>query len=182
MLVDQLMLIENVPEYKLSDDVHKLANQLLVESFPDYPLGRSYYKLLPQFRYLVWEDESLIAHLGIEHRVITNTGIPARIFGLIDLCVAPPYRGQKIATTLLQQVEELGRTSKIDFLLLFASDSRLYIENGYQRVANLCRWMKVDEHQTLDVGEESLSDCMLVKQIGMQKWQDGMVDLLGYLF
>jgi GNAT superfamily N-acetyltransferase len=114
--------------------------------------------------------------------VITNTGIPARIFGLIDLCVSPPYRGQKIATTLLQQVEELGRTSRIDFLLLFANNSRLYIENGYQRVANLCRWMKVDEHQTIDVGEESLSDCMMVKQIGMQKWQDGTVDLLGYLF
>lgn len=176
------MRVEIVPEYKISNDVHKLANRLLVESFSDYPLERSYYKLLPQFRYLVWAGKNLIAQMGVEHRVITNTGTPARIFGLIDLCVASPYQGQNIATTLLQQVEELGRTSRVDFLVLFADDSRLYIKNGYQRVTNLCRWMKVDEHQTIGVGEESMSDCMLVKQIGVHKWQDGMVDLLGYLF
>jgi GNAT superfamily N-acetyltransferase len=176
------MLIEIVPEYQLSDDVRKLANRLLVSSFPNFPLDRSYYKLLPQFRYLVWEGENLIAQMGIEHRVITNTGIPARIFGLIDLCVASSYRSQKIATTLLQRIEELGRTSKIDFLVLFADDSRLYAENGYQRVENLCRWLKVDEHQIIGVGEKSLSDCMMVKQVGEQTWQNGIVDLLGYLF
>jgi GNAT superfamily N-acetyltransferase len=176
------MPIKLVPEYKLSDDVRKLANRLLVASFPDYPLDRSYYKLLPQFRYLVWENENLIAHMGIEHRVITNTGIPARIFGLIDLCVASSYRSQKIATTLIQQIEELGKTNKIDFLILFADDARLYAENGYQRVANICRWLKVDEHQIIGVGEESLSDCMMVKQLGEQTWQNGTVDLLGYLF
>lgn len=176
------MLIETVSEYKLSDDVHKLANRLLVESFPDYPSERSYYKLLPQFRYLVWAGKTLIGQMGVEHRVITNAGIPVRIFGLIDLCVASSYRSQRIATTLLQQVEELGKTSKVDFLVLFADDSRLYEKNGYQRVANLCRWMRVDEHQTLGVGEESLSDCMMVKQLGEQAWQGGIVDLLGYLF
>lgn len=176
------MLIETIPEYKLSDDVHKLANRLLVESFPNYPSGRSYYKLLPQFRYLVWAGEALIAQMGVEHRVIANAGIPMRIFGLIDLCVAPSYRSQRIATTLLKQVEELGRTSKVDFLVVFADNSRLYAKNRYQRVANLCRWMRVDEHQTLGVGEASLSDCMMVKQLGEQAWQEGLIDLLGYLF
>lgn len=176
------MRIEVIPEYKISNDVHKIVNQLLVESFPDYPLDRSYYKLLPQFRYLVWEDNNLIAQMGIEHRVITNTGIPARIFGSIDLCVASSYRSQKIATTLLQQIEELGKMSGIGFLVLFADDDRLYAKNGYRRVTNICHWMKIDEHQTLGIGEESLSDCMMVKQLGERVWQDGIVDLLGYLF
>jgi GNAT superfamily N-acetyltransferase len=176
------MLIEVVPEYKLSADIHKLANRLLVKSFPDYPLDRSYYKLLPQFRYLVWAGDNLIAQMGIEHRVISNTGIPLRIFGVIDLCVDPDYRSQKIATTLLQQAEELGKTSKVDFAILFADDSRLYTKNGYQRVANICRWMKVDEHQTFGIGAESMSDCMMVKQLDKQTWQAGIVDLLGYLF
>jgi GNAT superfamily N-acetyltransferase len=176
------MQIEFVPEYKISNNVHKIVNQLLVESFPDYPLDRSYYKLPPQFRYPVWEDNNLIAQMGVEHRAIANTGIPARIFGSIDLCVTSSYRSQKIATTLLKQLEELGRTSGIDFLVLFADDYRLYAQNGYQRVTNICRWMKIDEHQTLGVGEESLSDCMMVKQLDKQIWQDGIVDLLGYLF
>jgi GNAT superfamily N-acetyltransferase len=176
------MQIEIVPEYKISDNVHKLVNRLLVESFPDYPLNRSYYKLLPQFRYLVWVSDRLVAQVGIKHRVISNAGIPVRIFGSIDLCVAPSYRSQKIATKLLQQVEELGKTSKVDFLVLFADDSRLYTENGYQQVTNLCRWMKVDEHQIIGIGEESMADYMMVKKLGDKKWQDGIVDLLGYLF
>jgi GNAT superfamily N-acetyltransferase len=176
------MRIEIVPEYLIAPDVHKLANQLLVESFSDYPKERSYYKLLPHFRYFVWAGETLIAQMGVEHRVITNTGMPLRIFGAIDLCVASSYQGQKIAATLLQQVEELGRLSRIDFLLLFADDSRLYIANGYKHTNNHCRWMKVDEHQTLGIGEKSMSDCMLVKQIGDRVWQTGLVDLLGYLF
>jgi GNAT superfamily N-acetyltransferase len=177
------MQIETVPEYKLSDNDHRLANKLLVESFPDYyPLDRSYYKLLPQFRYLVWVNENLVAQMGIEHRVITNNGVPVRIFGSIDLCVASSYRSQKIATTLLQQIEELGKASRVEFLVLFADDSRLYAKNGYRRVSNLCRWMKVDEHQILGLGEESMSDCMMVKQLGKQPWQEGITDLLGYLF
>jgi GNAT superfamily N-acetyltransferase len=105
-----------------------------------------------------------------------------RIFGLIDLCVDPQYRSRKIATKLLQQVDELGRSSEIDFLILFADDRRLYTEHGYCRVENLCRWMMVDEHQTLGIAEKTLADCMMVKQIGARAWQDGTVDLLGYLF
>jgi hypothetical protein len=42
--------------------------------------------------------------------------------------------------------------------------------------------MMVDEHQTIGVTEQSLSDCMMVKQIAAQTWRDGMVDLLEYLF
>jgi hypothetical protein len=40
-------------------------------------------------------------------------------------------------------VEEIGKMNRIDFLVLFADDSRLYVENGYQRVANLCRWTAI---------------------------------------
>jgi GNAT superfamily N-acetyltransferase len=176
------MLIEIIPEYKISDDVHKLTNQLLTESFADYPLVRSYYKLLPQFRYLVWIGNNLVAQVGIEHRVITNNGNPVRIFGIIDLCVSLSYRSQKIATKLLQQIEELGKMGKIDFIVLFADDYRLYAENGYQQVTNICRWMKIDEHQIIGIGEKSMADCMMVKQLGDKKWQNGLVDLLGYLF
>jgi GNAT superfamily N-acetyltransferase len=176
------MHIQTVAEYEISSDTHQLINRLLMQSFPNYPSDRIYYKQLPQFRYLVWENENLLAQLGIEHRAIANAGALMRIFGLIDLCVAPQWRSQKIATTLLQQVEQLGQASNIDFLILFADDHRLYAENGYCRVANLCRWMMIDEHQTLGIAEKSLADCMMVKQIGTQPWQDGTVDLLGYLF
>ena len=176
------MRVDVIPEYEIIDSACEAISRLLVESFSGYPLGRSYYKLLPQFRYLAWIDGELVAQVGIEHRVIANAGIPVQIFGLIDLCVARSHRKQKIATILLQQIEALARASSIDFLVLFADDARLYGQNGYERVDNCCRWMKVDEHQTLGIGEASLSDCMMVKAIGEQRWLNGTVDLLGYLF
>lgn len=176
------MRIEVIREYEISQATHKLANQLLVESFPEYPLGRSYYKLLPQFRYFVWDNEQLIAQMSIEHRVITNSGVPTKIFGVIDLCVAASHRRQGIATELLQQIEQLGKASGIKFLILFADDDRLYLRHGYQRVENVCRWLKVDEHKTLGIGEASLADCLMVKPLATQQWKKGTVDLLGYLF
>jgi GNAT superfamily N-acetyltransferase len=88
--------------------------------------------------------ENLIAHMGIEHRVITNTSIPVQIFGLIDLRVAPQYRLQKIATTLLEHIEVLGRASTIDFLVLFAEDHRPYTKNGYHQIST--RFMTVYMH------------------------------------
>jgi len=176
------MHVDVIPEYKILDSVREAIVKLLAESFTDYPLERSYYKLLPQFRYLAWIDDELVAQVGIEHRVIANTGVPAQIFGLIDLCVAKSYRRQKIATILLQQIETLAKASSIDFLVLFADDARLYFQNGYEHVDNCCRWMKVDEHQTLGIGEASMSDCMMVKPVGEQRWLSGTVDLLGYLF
>lgn len=176
------MRIETVPEYEISSDVNKLIIRLLLDSFPIFPPDRSYNKILPQFRYLVWADEKLIAHMAIEHRIINNAGTPARIFGIIEMCVDSDYRGQKIATTLLQEIEKLGKKSKVDFMMTFADDCRLYAQNGYQRVANICRWMKVHEHETTGIDERTMSDCMMVKQIGTQKWHDGIIDLLGYLF
>lgn len=176
------MNVETIAEYKISSNTHKLASQLLTDSFPDYPTGRSCYKLLPQFRCFTWIEDELVAQVGIEHRGITNKSIPVRIFGLIDLCVASAHQRKGIATRLLQQIETLGKAYEMDFLLLFADDARLYNRNGYQRVDNCCRWMKVDEHRTLGMAEEQLADCMMVKPIGKKEWQNGTVDLLGYLF
>lgn len=176
------MHIQTIAEYEINHDLHQKINQLLLQSFPGYPSDRSYYKQLPQFRCLAWQTGDLIAQVGIEHRVIANSDVPMRIFGLIDLCVAPQWRSQKIGTTLLQQVEQLGQASNIDFLILFADDHRLYAKNGYRQVANLCRWMMIDEHKTLGIAEKSLADCIMIKQVGAQPWRDGMIDLLGYLF
>jgi GNAT superfamily N-acetyltransferase len=178
----ELFHFEVVLEYKLEQNVKIHIHNLLIQSFPEYPQDRIYYKLLPQFRYLVWMGEKLIAHMGIEHRVITNGGKPVRIFGIIDLCVSKQYRSQKIATKLLHQVESLGRTHSIDFLVLFADDDRLYKANGYQRVENICRWVMIDEHQTIGVAERSLADCMMIRLMAGQEWENGLVDMLGYVF
>ena len=123
----------------------------------------------------------LIGQLGLEHRIIgTGTG-PATILGSIDLCVRPSARRQGVASEMLGWVERLGIRHGIDFLMLFAKDPRLYTRNGYERVFNPLRWVKIYEHRTIGIGEEPVEELM-VKPIGDRSFPDGLVDLLGYQF
>jgi GNAT superfamily N-acetyltransferase len=176
------MEIERIEEFAITADVFSQIHALVQEAFPGYPPSRPYYKLRPQFRYLGWEHGTLAAHLAVEHRVIRVGTAPLSIFGVIDLCVAPPYQHQRRATRILQELEMLAHGVQRDAIVLFADDHRLYTTNGYQRIDTPCTWMKVDDHRTLGIAEQSLADCMMVKPIAQLPWPAGPVDMLGYLF
>jgi GNAT superfamily N-acetyltransferase len=168
-------------EHKITTQQHLAIQALLQESFPDYP-QRSYYKQLPQSRLLAWRGDELVAHLGVEHRVIRDGDEASmRILGVIDLCVAEPARSQGLGRRLLDQFESLARSSGVDATLLFADDPRLYLTAGYETVSNPVRWLMINEHETIGIGERPVEGLM-VKMIGDRGWQPGLVDLLGYLF
>jgi hypothetical protein len=81
---------EKLLEYEIEQNVKLHIQNLLVQSFPEYPQERIYYKLLPQFRYLAWMGEELIAHMGVEeHQTI---GVAER--SLADCMMVKPTAGQ----------------------------------------------------------------------------------------
>jgi GNAT superfamily N-acetyltransferase len=98
-----------VAEYELTPGQRELIRALLRESVPGYP-HRSYFKQLPQFRLLLQRDDELVGQVGVEHRVIRTGDSPLRIFGVIDLCVAPTARSQGLGSRLLGEVETLARS------------------------------------------------------------------------
>ena len=152
-------------------------------SFEQYPTTRTYYKQLPHFRYLVWDDDILVAQMGIEHRVIALGKQAARIFGIVDLCVDDEYRSQGIASTLLQKLETLGETSNIDFVVLFADDHGLYKKNNYQVVNNTYRWLMINDHESLGVTNRTMPDTVMVKPLGYKSWNNkAIVDFMGHVF
>jgi GNAT superfamily N-acetyltransferase len=174
--------IEIVPEWKLTPKHHLALRKLLSVCFPEFLSSRIYFKQLPQFRLLAWRGEELVAQVGIEHRVINVSGTPFRIFGVIDLCCHPDSRRQGFGSSLLQHLEGMARTQEIDFVILFADDHQLYEREGFKRVGNDCKWLGIDEHKTLGILEENMSNCMMVKPIGSADWPSGLVDMMGYLF
>jgi len=176
------MDIQRIEEFRITPDQKEAIQQLLVDCFPGYPLGRTYFKQLPNFRYLVFKKEQVIAHLAVEHRMIALDQKPYAIFGVVDICVAPEHRKQNIAATLLDQLENLGRKHLIDFIILTASENQLYLNNGYQIQSNTCRWLFINDHQTLGVKNHHLSDALLVKSLGGKEWTPGVVDFLGTVF
>ncbi len=175
------MKIELIEEFSLDASQRESIGQLLAESFTDFPQSRTYSKQSPHWRLLATEGDRLLGHLGLDHRMIGTTTGPARLLGIIDVCVDPSVRGRGIASRLLTRVDELAAEHGIEFLMLFTTDERLYERHGYRRRSNPLRWMKVHEHRTIGIGEEPLEELM-VKDVGERPWPEGLVDLLGYQF
>ena len=176
------MNIVRVDELEIDEALDARLLALLRESFPDFALDRSYYKLPPRFRLLAMEGEELAGHVGIDARVVGTDEGPARVFGVVDLCVAAAHRSKGVGTALLERAEALAREARADFVVLFADDHRVYLRNGFVRAENLCRWTMLHEHRTLGVKEAPLDDCLMVKAVGERAWPRGTIDLLGHVF
>jgi predicted acetyltransferase len=176
------LCVNVVNDFEIPQEKREALRVLLNSCFPDYFIQREYFKQIPKFRYFVWDEEKLVAQMGVEDRVINVEGDIARIFGVIDLCVEDGYRSHNMATNLIEMLENLGRKNGIDFIILFADDHRLYRKNGFKLVSNICRWLVIDELRSVEIFEKRLTNCFMVKSLSQKPWKNGQVDLLGYLF
>ena len=176
------MRVERIEEFQIPLLVHQAIADMLRESFPEYPEGRSFLKQLPDFRLLAWDEDHLIAHMGVEHRLISNSAKLLRIFGIADLCVATEHQNQKVATRLILELETLAQIYGIDFLMLFAKDHELYLANGFELVQNDCQWLMIQGCQTLGITHRKVADSLMIKSLGGKPWEDGLVDFLGHVF
>jgi GNAT superfamily N-acetyltransferase len=178
----EAITIFRVAEAEIDGDLSGQVQSLLQVCFPGYP-NRSYFKLPPHFRYLaMMSGGAVAAHMGVELRVIRVADAVLRTFGVADLCVRQSERSRGLASGLLGQVTDFARACRMDFIILFADDERLYARNGWARVRNRCSWVKIDDHTTLGLARQADPDAMMVKAIGPQAWPEGDVDLLGHLF
>jgi len=175
------MQIERLEEFQIDRHTQVEITDLLKKCFSEYP-DRSYYKQTPSFRYLVWEDELLIGHLAVDYRIINIAGSVAKIFGVVDLCVHQEYQHNKIASTLLKDLEKLAKEFKVDFIVLAATEQELYKKNDFNVVSNTCRWVMINDHQTLGVAHRTIDDCIMIKSIMGEKWKSGLVDFMGPVF
>jgi GNAT superfamily N-acetyltransferase len=173
--------ISRVAEAEIPAELMHQVQVLMQMCFPGYP-SRAYFKLPPHFRYLALAGDELAGQVGVELRVIRVGRTVLRTFGVVDLCVRGSERSRGLAGRLLAEVTELARSCRMDFVILFADDDRLYTRNGWARAANPCSWLKIDNHTTLGLATAEDTGALMVKKIGPQDWPDGEVDLLGHLF
>ncbi|MCB0551683.1 MAG: GNAT family N-acetyltransferase [Phaeodactylibacter sp.] len=176
------MKFQRLPEFEIDEATENAIAGLLGECFPEYPQGRTYYKQLPDFRFLCWENDALIAHMAVEHRMINNDGQAFRIFGVVDLCVAEAFQHRRLASRMLSELALLGLRHRVDFLLLMAKDHGLYLSNGFQLVTNTCQWLMISEYRTLGIAHRRVKSSLMVKALGKKEWRPGLVDFLGYVF
>ena len=176
------MKTTRIIEFDITRDVHRQITKLKNLSFPETKRNRSYFKQLPHFRYLVFDEDLLVGHMGVDHRVIRVGDRAFSIFGIIALCVKPSHQSRGIASQLLQTVTELAMEKATDFLFLVASDKRIYLKNNFQAVSVECSWLGIEDHCNCGVLTETIEEDFMIKQTGDQLWNDKPIDLLGYMF
>ena len=181
-MISQKVKIKQQEEYSISPKQAANINELLQVCFPGYPSNRNYYRSLPTFRLLGWDKKQLIGHLAIVFRIIKIGNTTARIFGISDVCVHPDHRSLKIATLLLEDLEQLCLDYNIDFLILIAQNHSLYKKMGFRLVNNTCRWLLTNDHQSLGIMHGKLDKSLMVKVMGDLKWNKGLLDLSGGIF
>ena len=181
-VLQETMRIEERIEYDIEPQLHAAITKLREESFPEDHKPRSYYQQLPHFRFLAYEDETLVGHMGVDHRVVSVGESVFSTFGVIDLCVREKYQGRGVGSALLGRILQLAKDKGIDFVILVSDIDRFYEKHGFIVITPEFRWLRIYDHKTVGIGNMRLDVPMMVKQIGKNPWPDKPVDLLGYLF
>jgi len=179
------MNIEFVPEIQVDNSTSAAIVELLAQCFPgEGHDGRDYFKQLPHYRLLAYEEERLVGHLGVDLRMMNLNGQAVTVFGAIDVCVSPDRQGSGIGSALLKRFEAIARDSnRVDFLFLVSKNPAIYKSLGYKKTTLRTKWLKIDQHKNLGVGDELITDAFfLYKTISDNQWSDGELDLLGYMY
>lgn len=182
IIIMENLHIQLFNEYQIHSSLKEQVACLLQDCFHGYPTQQTYLKQLPSFRLLAYQQDTLIGHLAVEHRVVNNDGQVAIIFGITDLCVDQAFQHNRVATQLLTETEKLGQENGIDFLLLVAKDFGLYLRQGFEQADNKCRWLLIQKHSTFGVASRKLGQALMVKQLSSKQWRPGLVDFLGHVF
>lgn len=179
------MEIKRISEYDIDPDLKNKLQGLLVDSFgEDYPSDRIYYKQLPHFRFVVIDaGNEIIGQVGLDYRVMNLNGKSIRVIGIIDLCVSKASESKGIGSSILSELNKFCKDKDIDYILLFADNPKLYLNNGFLSVKNKCKWLKINDEDgsTYGIGHEIIKELM-IKEVKGKEWEEGELDLLGYLY
>jgi ribosomal protein S18 acetylase RimI-like enzyme len=181
--MDKDIQIKTVFEFDLNEEIRHHLQPLLCECFgEDYPEDRIYFKQMPHFRFLAYNHSRLVGHTACDLRLMNLQGKAINVLSLIDVCVSSEMRSQGIGSRLLLESDKFCRNRDIDFIVLFADQGDLYERNGFKTVQNRCKWLKINDRNltTRGIGYELIPELM-IKSVGEKEWNEGELDLLGYL-
>lgn len=173
---------ELINEYELGENDQQKISQLLCACFADYPKDRIHFRQVPSFRLISRNDQDIQGHIAVTFRWMHLDQYVIQVFGLTDICVAASARDQKLATKMIDRLSTLGQKKKVDFLVLIAWRPEMYEKMGFRLVQNRCRWLLIQNDQSLGLAQRSIEDGLMVKPLGHKKWTAGTLDFLGPIF
>ncbi|MEZ4886447.1 MAG: GNAT family N-acetyltransferase [Chitinophagales bacterium] len=180
------MTLTFLNEFQIDTPTSMALNTLLQKSFPEVEYeGRDYFKQLPHYRILAKEGEQIIGQMGIDFRVMNLNGKVVNVFGVVALCVDSDFQGKGIGTKLMLEFEAIAKRypNRIDALFLVTDLPQYYERLGYKTSTLHITWLKIHQHQNYGLGKELITDVyFMYKMISDKVWEDGELDLLGYMY
>lgn len=95
-----------------------------------------FFNEMPGHRYLLWEDETLIAHIAVHDKQVLINDIEVSICGIAEVCVSPKYRGKALVKQMLNKIH-IARIDYGDAYSLLFGEKSVYTSSGYLTVNNL---------------------------------------------
>jgi predicted N-acetyltransferase YhbS len=155
---------------------------LLSTCFPEFLAERTYYKQVPHTRLLARTGGRLVGQVGIDDRVMRFDDRPARVFGLVDLCVAPQARGIGCGRALIRGVEKLARRIDINALVALADRPEIYSAAGFTTCDVDATWLAIHDLRSVSVLNRRLDRVFQVKLLRQDLELPRRVDFLGHMF
>lgn len=161
------MTILYLPDAKVDDTLETELRTLLSLSFGDAFKNKRYHFELPAHRWLIREEDVLVAHLAIHDKTFQSEGKSIPFLGVAEVCVAPSHRGRGLVKAMLREAEARFRTVPFAILL---GDPGVYASSGYRLVGNVY-------FPASDAGKPSPD--VMVKALGHDDWPEGHVTIAG---
>ncbi|MGF1727642.1 GNAT family N-acetyltransferase [Photobacterium nomapromontoriensis] len=131
-----------------------------------------YYNEMPQHRYMLWENNDLVAHIAVHDKQVFVNGSSQPICGIAEVCVHPEHRGKGAVKQLLGKIHHARIANGDAFSILFG-DEEVYASSGYHCINNL---------KALNLSKEWLVTGHTMVHSLNKKWPDTEVKLVGVPF
>ncbi len=158
-----------LPDAQVDEPLETELRALLSLCFGDAFRDKRYHYELPAHRWLVRDEDALVAHLAVHDKTFQteDDGASVPFLGIAEVCVAPSHRGRGLVKAMLQEAEMHFRAVPFAILL---GDPGVYGSSGYRLVGNVYFPYETTDEPTPDV---------MVKALGSEVWPEGKVAIEG---
>ncbi len=137
----QLRLAERADFIQIAKDVYDLWSAGLTRDSHRYFLNCAYYQPWSKrnhFRLVGKDEDKVAASCKVVQLPLAHRGTHFKILGLGAIFTSIEYRGQGLATNLVESIIDKSRQEKVDGILLFSDiDRRFYADCGFVDLGNL---------------------------------------------
>lgn len=136
-----------------------------------------HFKEPPQHRWIIWNENTPIAHIAVHDKIIIADNKEYRIGGIAEVCVHPDHRGKGYVKQLLEMIHTWLTQRGYVYSVLFGKPE-VYGSSGYSQVNNMLN----DSTDEKGITARKQISALIKELQSSNPWPKSMVYLPGLKF